>query len=96
VKTAGTSHGTGPLGKRRGGAGGLHRYRSSPEIHPGVEARHLVGVAIERERGSASVPDPPLGRLAPARVVHLGFTFSRRSLYSPGAARFQLVLGWSR
>src|SRR2546426_4989659 len=44
-----------------------------PEIHAGVEVRDLVGVAVERERGTApELADPPLGGLAPARVVDRG------------------------
>src|SRR5438034_3753016 len=44
-----------------------------PEIHAGVEVRDLVGVAVERERGAApELADPPLGGLAPARVVDRG------------------------
>src|SRR5205807_4773520 len=44
-----------------------------PEVHAGVEVPHLVGVAVERERGTApELADPPLGRLAPARVADRG------------------------
>src|SRR5206468_1196895 len=44
-----------------------------PEIHAGVEVRDLVGVAVEGERGTApELADPPLGGLAPARVVDRG------------------------
>src|SRR5262245_26469162 len=44
-----------------------------PEIHPGVEGRDLIAVAIEGQRRSPTeFPDPPLRRLAPARMAHGG------------------------
>src|SRR5262245_11778606 len=43
------------------------------EIHPGVEARDLIGVAVEHERlAPAGLADPLLGRLAPPRVIVVG------------------------
>src|SRR5262245_18621238 len=42
-----------------------------PQIHPRVERRHLIGVAVERERlAAAELADPALGGLTPARMVH--------------------------
>src|SRR5262245_49899541 len=39
------------------------------EVHPRVEARHLIGVAVEQERlAPAGLADPLLGGLAPPRV----------------------------
>src|SRR5439155_663370 len=44
-----------------------------PEVHASVEPRDLVGIAVERERGTApELADPPLGRLAPAGMVDGG------------------------
>src|SRR2546426_12421020 len=43
------------------------------QVHPRVERRDLVRVAVEHERiASAQLANPPLRRLAPARVAHLG------------------------
>src|SRR5438309_6114858 len=40
------------------------------QVHAGVEAGHLLGVAVERQRRAASdLADPSLRRLAPARMV---------------------------
>src|SRR2546429_4622846 len=51
-----------------------------PEVHAGVEVLDLIGVSVERERGAASeLADPPLGRLAPARVVDGGVDVRVRS-----------------
>ena len=42
------------------------------EIHPVVQAGHLVAVAVEHQGGPlAEFAQPPLARLAPARMVHL-------------------------
>src|SRR6185312_7527401 len=40
------------------------------EVHPGVEARDLIGVAVEHQRRAAPVlTDALLGRLRPPRVI---------------------------
>src|SRR5262249_34542165 len=40
------------------------------QIHPRVEGRNLIGIAVEHERlAPAELADAPLGRLAPARMV---------------------------
>src|SRR3989337_1658681 len=45
----------------------------SLQVHPRVERRDLVGVAVELQRvAPAQLADAPLRRLAPARVAHLG------------------------
>src|SRR5215510_70705 len=42
-----------------------------PQVHPGVERRDLVLVAVEHQRlAPPELADPSLGRLAPARVIH--------------------------
>ncbi len=48
-----------------------------PEVHPCIEAGHLVDVAVEQQGiASAELAEPPLPRLAPPRVfdlrVHVG------------------------
>src|SRR6516225_12363779 len=45
------------------------------QIHAVIEARNLLGVAVEEERGAAlgeepALSDPPLSRLAPTRMVN--------------------------
>src|SRR2546427_4455322 len=43
------------------------------QVHPGVEMRDLVRVAVEGEgRPPRELADPPLGGLAPARVIDGG------------------------
>src|SRR5690349_11543857 len=40
------------------------------QVHSGIEGRHLVRVAVEGQRlATPELADPPLGGLAPARVV---------------------------
>src|SRR5438445_10986479 len=40
------------------------------QVHAGVEAGHLLGVAVEgQRRAAAELTDPSLRRLAPARMV---------------------------
>src|SRR6185369_16490808 len=41
------------------------------QVHPGVERRHLVGIAVERQRWpAAKLAEAPLVGLAPARMAH--------------------------
>src|SRR5262245_24489860 len=41
------------------------------QIHPRVEGRNLIGVAVEHERlAPAELADPPLGGLAPPGMIH--------------------------
>ena len=43
------------------------------QIHPRIQFRHLIGVAVEREgRPLEQLADAALSRLAPARVIHRG------------------------
>src|SRR5262245_55255598 len=84
VTAAHTSHAAGPSDARN--ARGLKTKRTvrsdigsvvSPEVHAGVEARDLVGVAVEHERlAREELADSPLLRLTPARVIdgriHIG------------------------
>src|SRR5438552_17117081 len=63
------------------------------EIHARVERRDLVGVAVEHEGlATAELADPPLGRLAPARMADLGVDVRvepvfRRCRHVPGGLR---------
>src|SRR5262249_41015758 len=44
-----------------------------PQIHPGIQARHLIGVAVEHERFlTTEHADPSFTRLRPAGVIDLG------------------------
>src|SRR6476659_930429 len=44
-----------------------------PQVHPGVHARDLVGVAVEHEGlDTTELTDPALARLCPSRVIHFG------------------------
>src|SRR5688572_21115962 len=52
---------------------GTARSEVRTEIHPGVEARDLLGIAVERQRlASAALADPALGCLAPPRMRMVG------------------------
>src|SRR3990172_4840685 len=64
-----------------------------PEIHPGIETRHLLSVAVERQRRSLEqLPNPPLPLLAPARMIHRRIHVGVEPVllgqhYLPGVAR---------
>src|SRR5262245_26898758 len=60
------SRGPPPMAPRRGSV-------ELPQVHPGVERRHLIAVAVERKRlPPPELADPALGGLAPAWMVHGG------------------------
>src|SRR5690606_14285012 len=49
---------------------GLGRSVVLPEVHAAIEARDLLGIAVERQRRALEeLADAALARLAPARVI---------------------------
>src|SRR3989344_2866802 len=55
--------------------GGLERLEMFLQVHASVKRRHLLGIAVERQclalgRKQRILADAPLGRLAPAWMVH--------------------------
>jgi len=65
------------------------------QVHAGVEAGHLLGVAVERQRRAASdLADPSLRRLAPARMVDRRVHVRVEAVLA-GAPRFHVVGGWA-
>src|SRR5438477_12702520 len=68
TRTPGPSQGNG--GRR---VAVIARLEEPAQVHPRVEAGHLVAVAVEGQRGPAGdLADAALRLLAPARVVHGG------------------------
>src|SRR3954465_10890064 len=68
------------------------------QVHAGIEAGNLVGVAVEGQGGvaaggeEATFADPPFARLAPARMVDCGIDVGIKSVLSgiaclPGVER---------
>src|SRR5262247_3879756 len=70
------------------------------EVEPAIELGHLLAVAIEHQGRppfdeQTALADPPLGRLAPARMVDSGIDVGikavfARVLHVPGAGRLRL------
>src|SRR2546421_527874 len=70
VRKSGTPLDRGPGGGGEGSGGMLSSSKVLAQIHPSVEAGHLLRVAVEGQRWAAGeVANPSFGGLAPARMI---------------------------